>query len=74
MICGTVNHTRVESARAEAIELQQQLALKVIREDRLDAVHYVAGVDVAYGEDNDELTAAVVILEAETKPTASPEP
>lgn len=50
----------------EAIELQQQLALKVVREDRLDAVHYVAGVDAAYGEDNDKLTAAVVILEVET--------
>lgn len=40
----------------------------------MDAVNYVAGVDVDYGEDNVELTAAVVILEAETKPTASPEP
>ncbi|WP_028558681.1 deoxyribonuclease V [Paenibacillus pinihumi] len=48
----------------EAVQLQQELALKVVTDDRLDPVRYIAGADVAYSEQNDKLIAAIVILEA----------
>lgn len=47
----------------EAIELQQKLAQKVIKEDRIDPILHVAGIDVAYSKNNDTLIAAIVILE-----------
>ncbi|MFF3923338.1 deoxyribonuclease V [Paenibacillus lactis] len=50
----------------EAIELQHQLALQVMKEDALEPVRYVAGVDVAYSEQSDKLIAAVAILEADS--------
>ena len=50
----------------EALALQQQLAAKVIKEDKFNKVHFVAGVDVAYAKENSKLVAAVVILNAET--------
>lgn len=48
----------------EAVKLQQELSLKMIREDQLAEVNYIAGVDVAYSEHSDKLIAAIVILEA----------
>lgn len=48
----------------DAVNLQQELSLKIVREDQLTEVSYVAGVDVAYSEHNDKLIAAIVILEA----------
>ncbi|GAB2197555.1 hypothetical protein MAH4_15620 [Sessilibacter sp. MAH4] len=50
----------------EALNLQQELAAKVVKTDQINEVKLVAGVDVAYQKDNDRLVAAVVILNAET--------
>ena len=51
---------------SQAIILQNELALKVIKEDQLEPVNFIAGVDVAYSKNNDRLVAAVVILDAAT--------
>ncbi|MCX4026398.1 deoxyribonuclease V [Endozoicomonas sp. SM1973] len=53
-------------AEAEALELQGQLAAKVIKEDKFSEIHYVAGVDVAYEKHSNQLIAAVVVLNAST--------
>ncbi|UXI02700.1 deoxyribonuclease V [Photobacterium sp. TY1-4] len=50
----------------EALNLQQELATKVVKTDQVNKVKLVAGVDVAYQKDNDRLVAAAVILDAET--------
>jgi deoxyribonuclease V len=46
----------------EAIALQLELAKRIIREDRLGDVHYIAGVDMAINEENGMAHAAVVLL------------
>src|SRR5215831_9892901 len=46
----------------EAIALQRELAKRVVREDRLDEVHHIAGVDMAINEENGMARAAVVLL------------
>src|SRR5690349_10681265 len=46
----------------EAIALQHELAGRIILEDRLGEVHYVAGVDMAINEENEMARAAVVLL------------
>jgi deoxyribonuclease V len=51
---------------AEALRLQEELASKVSREDRLTEVRLVAGVDVAYHPVGDKLAASVVVLDAVT--------
>ncbi|RFB38509.1 deoxyribonuclease V [Brevibacillus sp. VP] len=51
-------------SEADAIELQNTLAKKVIQNDQLNEITYIAGIDVAYSEHNDTLVAAIVILEA----------
>lgn len=53
-------------SEAEALVLQQQLASKVIKEDKLNQVSLIAGVDVAYAKESDKLVAAVVLLAADT--------
>ena len=53
-------------SETEAVELQRQLAMRVERCDRLDAVATVAGVDVAYDQYSNKLIAAVVVLNART--------
>jgi deoxyribonuclease V len=59
-------------SETDAIKIQQELALKVITEDSLPQISYIAGVDVAYSEQSDKLIAAVVILEAASlKPVES---
>lgn len=51
----------------QAIKLQQELAGKVIKEDRLPAnVCTVAGIDVAYEKDGERVIAAVAMLDAQT--------
>jgi len=50
----------------EAIHLQKKLATQVIKEDKLNEIRYIAGADVAYAKKNDELIAAVVILDVNT--------
>ena len=50
----------------EALQLQSDLATKVERQDRFDSIKYIAGVDVAYAKENEQLVAAVVILDAKT--------
>ncbi len=46
----------------EAKALQRELAKRIIREDQLDEVHYIAGVDMAINENNGMARAAVVLL------------
>ena len=46
----------------EAIALQKELTGRVIREDRLGPVHFVAGVDMAINEEHEAARAAVVLL------------
>ena len=52
--------------RKEAVEIQEQLAAKVVKKDRLSPVKVIAGVDVAYAKSSDRLIAAVVTLDAHT--------
>jgi deoxyribonuclease V len=47
----------------EAIALQEQLRDRIIREDRLGAVRYVAGVDVGFEQDGAMTRAAVAVLD-----------
>ncbi|MFC4077121.1 deoxyribonuclease V [Salinithrix halophila] len=51
---------------SEAIRLQKEWASKVIKEDQLNDVQYVAGVDVAYDPHSEKLCAAVVVLDTES--------
>src|SRR6266567_397933 len=46
----------------EAIALQKELASRIIREDQLGPVRFVAGVDMAINEVHDVARAAVVLL------------
>jgi deoxyribonuclease V len=46
----------------EAIALQRELAKRIVREDRLDEVSHIAGVDMAINEINGMARAAVVLL------------
>lgn len=46
----------------EAKALQRELAKQVIREDQLDEVRHIAGVDMAINEGNGMARAAVVLL------------
>ncbi len=48
--------------RDEAVQLQRELAPRVEREDRLDELRYVAGVDVSASRFTSEGRAAVVVL------------
>jgi deoxyribonuclease V len=50
---------------ADAILLQNSLAGKVVEQDPLNGVRYVAGVDVAYDERRNLQFAAAVVLDAE---------
>lgn len=50
----------------EALQLQTYLAAKVEKENRFNVIHCVAGVDVAYAKECDQLVAAVVVLDAQT--------
>ena len=48
----------------EAMQIQRELAGRVIEQDRLENVRYVAGVDVGFeGEGNRTARAAVVVLD-----------
>jgi deoxyribonuclease V len=47
---------------AAAIALQQELAKRIVLEDRLGDVHFVAGVDMAINESNNMAHAAVILL------------
>ncbi|CAI6065489.1 Endonuclease V [Paenibacillus sp. JJ-100] len=62
----TLEQHRWNISELEAVNIQQELARKVIQEDAFDQIHYVAGVDVAYSKSNDKLIAAIVILESES--------
>src|SRR5512146_661079 len=47
----------------EAIEIQREMAARVVAQDQGGEIHYVAGVDVGFeGEDNRTARAAVVVL------------
>jgi deoxyribonuclease V len=47
---------------AAAIALQHELAQRIVLEDRLGEVHFVAGVDMAINENNGMAHAAVILL------------
>jgi deoxyribonuclease V len=47
---------------SEAIALQRELAQRIVVEDHVGEVRYVAGVDMAINEENDMARAAVVVL------------
>ena len=47
---------------AEAIQLQKQLAIQVIRSDQFTQVNHVAGVDVGFENNNQITRAAVAVL------------
>ena len=49
-------------SQEEARALQNELTKRVIREDQLDPVQFVAGVDMAINENNGMARAAVVLL------------
>jgi deoxyribonuclease V len=51
-----------ELTQEEAIALQHELATRIVLEDQLDEVRYVAGVDMAINEENARAHAAVVLL------------
>ncbi|MGD1839373.1 MAG: deoxyribonuclease V [Thermonemataceae bacterium] len=48
------------------IAIQQELSTKVVQEDQLLEVHYVAGVDVAYEKAGAQVVAAITLLDAHT--------
>ncbi len=48
--------------QSEAIALQRELAKRVIREDRLQELHHIGGVDMALNEESGMARAAVVLL------------
>lgn len=50
----------------EAVILQKQLAFNVVVDDDLTTVDLVAGVDVAYDKESDDLVAGVVILKVDS--------
>ncbi|WP_425641693.1 deoxyribonuclease V [Marinomonas gallaica] len=60
-----INHSW-DLTEGEALQLQKDLATRVIKENLLDKVKLVAGVDVAYSKESDKLISAVVIIDAET--------
>lgn len=48
---------------AEAMQMQRDLAAKIIQQDQLGEIHFVAGIDVGLeGEQNQTARAAVVVL------------
>lgn len=50
----------------EALRLQSEMAAAVVKEDAVDEINLVAGVDVAYDKHSTRLVAVVVILNAKT--------
>ena len=54
------------SFKEDAIVLQKELALKVENKNRHGGIKLIAGVDVAYIKNTDDLIAAVVVLDAFT--------
>ena len=49
-------------SQEEARALQSELTKRIIREDQLEPVHFIAGVDMAINENNGMARAAVVLL------------
>lgn len=48
----------------EAIEIQREMAARIVAQDEVGEIHHVAGVDVGFeGEDNQIARAAVVVLD-----------
>ena len=53
-------------SESEALTLQQNLAPRIIKEDKFNDVRLIAGVDVAYPKAGNKLVAAVVILDIDS--------
>ncbi len=67
MLVPKLNHAW-DLDEAAAICLQSELARQVVVEDRLPStVHFVCGVDVAYDTTSNQLIAAAVVLEADSR-------
>ncbi len=60
-----INHSW-NLSEGEALQLQYELAARVIKHDEVDKIKFIAGVDVAYAKEIDKLVAAVIILDANT--------
>ncbi|MGF1488076.1 MAG: deoxyribonuclease V [Prochloraceae cyanobacterium] len=58
----TLNHIWPETI-TEAKEIQEKLRSQVIREDRIDRVKYVAGVDVGFRENYTIAVGAIAVLD-----------
>jgi deoxyribonuclease V len=54
---------RWDLPKEEALILQNKLACKVIRKDKIGKISLIAGADVAYQEGTDRLIAAIVVLD-----------
>jgi deoxyribonuclease V len=54
----------LEISEKDAILLQRNLSDKVVKEDHLEKVRWVAGVDAAYDEQSNKQFAAAVVLDA----------
>jgi len=51
----------------EYYALQNSMKVEVIKQDELpETIRYIAGVDVAYNEEKQEMVGAIVVLDAET--------
>lgn len=58
-----LNHSW-DLSEQEALALQQKLSSKIIKHDDLNKIKLIAGVDVAYSKETDQLVSAVVVLDA----------
>ncbi|ASA58209.1 deoxyribonuclease V [Vibrio gazogenes] len=61
-----VIHHNWALSEMEALDIQKELAQKVITHDSFNKIGLVAGVDVAYQKSSHKLVAAAVILDADT--------
>lgn len=66
LIMQPVNDHPWDLTPQQALNLQRELAARVITHDQLDKVKLVAGTDVSYQKHGDRLVAAVVVLNAHT--------
>ena len=60
-----INHPW-DLSEKQALQLQKNLASKVVKHNQLNEIQLIAGVDVAYAKESDKLVAAIVILDADT--------
>ncbi|KID58500.1 endonuclease V [Pseudoalteromonas luteoviolacea] len=54
------------TTQEDALQIQTSLANTVVMTDQFNEIDTIAGVDVAYDEDNNQVVGAVVLLDAKT--------